>query len=258
MAFEFVYIILSVLLISTVSFVGVFTLFLKRSVINNMLFAFAALSAGTLLGASLLDLIPEALESGEVIGLNAVNILSYVLIGILVFYAIEKFVSWHHHHNGLRGEDFAEKEVHTFTYLSLFGDGIHNFLDGVIIAASFLVDIPLGIATTVAIAAHEIPQELSDFALLIYGGMTRLKALLYNFISALAAVVGAVIGYFFLSELAFPQIFLLAFAAGGFLYIATTDLIPEFHKETGLLKSITQSLFMISGILLIVIIVALE
>lgn len=244
---------LGVFTVSLVSFVGILTFPLKQSVLNDWLFALTAFAAGTLLGAAFLDLLPEALESAEGAGTGAIAVFAYVLTGLLVFYSIERFILWHHHHHReLKGEEGRHhKEVHAFTYLNLIGDGVHNFLDGTIIAASFLTSVPLGIATTVAIAMHEIPQEIGDFALLIYGGLTRVRALLFNFLSALAAVVGAVAGYFYLNSLAGATLFLLAFASGGFIYIASTDLIPELHKETGLWKSVTQFFFMIAGIVLI-------
>ncbi len=243
-------ILLSVFLVSLVSFVGVLTLLIRQNILNNILFALTAFAAGTLLGAALLDLAPEALESGEAIGISQLAVFVYILVGILVFYSIERFISWHHHHHReLKGE--SHKEVHAFTYLNLIGDAVHNFLDGTIIAASFLTNIPLGIAATVAIALHEIPQEIGDFALLIYGGLSRAKALLYNFLSALTAVAGGLAGYFFLNKLAHPKLFLLAFAAGGFLYIASADLIPELHKETGIWRSVTQFFCMVAGIVLI-------
>ena len=253
MAYELGMILLSVFLVSLVSFVGILTLLIRQDVLNNILFALTAFAAGTLLGAALLDLAPEALESGEGLGISQLTVFIYVLAGILVFYSIERFISWHHHHHRELKSDKDERhrEVHAFTYLNLIGDGVHNFLDGTIIAAAFVTNVPLGIATTVAIAMHEIPQEIGDFALLVYGGLTKTRALLYNFLSALAAVAGGLAGYFLINKLAHPTLFLLAFAAGGFLYIASADLIPELHKETGIWKSVTQFFCMVAGIVLI-------
>ncbi len=253
MAYEFLLIMFSVLIVSLISFVGILALSLKQSVFNNLLFILVAFATGTLLAAALLDILPEALESGEALEVPGLSVFMYVLVGILVFYSIERFIHWHHHHHRESKGDPKEphREVHAFTYLSLIGDGVHNFFDGAIIAASFLTNLPLGIATTVAIIAHEIPQEFGDFALLIYGGMTKSKALFYNFLSALTAFLGAIAGYFFLNALTFSQPYLLGFAAGGLLYIASTDLIPELHKETGTWKSIIQFLFMLGGIVLI-------
>jgi len=255
LALLLLWILLSVLIVSMVSMVGILTFLLKRAALNNLLFALTAFAAGTLLGAAFLDLIPEALEIAEQAGFGEVKIFLFVLAGLLVFYSIERFISWHHHHHR-ESRDETHKEAHAFTYLSLFGDAVHNFLDGTIIAASFITSVPLGVATTVAIALHEIPQEIGDFALLIYGGLGRRKALLFNFLSALTAVAGGIIGYFYLSSLAGTTLFLLAFAAGGFIYVASADLIPELHKESGMAKSIIQFACMVAGMALIFLIIS--
>ncbi len=250
MAYEFALTLLGVFIVSAISFAGIVTLLLKQSMLNNILFGAVAFAAGTLISAAFFDLIPEALEIGEETGIDNTPVWLFVVVGILVFFSIERFISWHHHHHREAKEE-THREVHAFTYLNLIGDAVHNFLDGTIIAASFLTNIPLGIATTVAIALHEIPQEIGDFGLLIYGGFSKSKALFFNFVSALMAVVGGVAGYVFLSQLGHLTIFLLAFAAGGFIYVATADLIPELHKEAGIWKSVTQFILMISGIALI-------
>ncbi len=255
MAYEFAMTLGAVSLVSIISFVGVLALVVRQSLLNNLLFAMVAFAAGTLISAAFFDLMPEAFEAGREAGISQLAVQVYIVAGILVFYSIERFISWHHHHHReVSGEQ--HKEVHAFTYLSLIGDAVHNFLDGTIIAASFLTSIPLGIATTIAIALHEIPQEISDFALLVYGGLSKGRALLYNFISAITAVIGGIAGYVFLSQLGHFTIFLLAFAAGGFIYIATADLIPELHKESGILKSVVQFCLMLAGIILILAIIS--
>ena len=253
MAYEFGLIMLSVLIVSLISFVGILTISLKQSVFNNLLFILVAFATGTLLAAAFLDVLPEALESGKSVGVESLSVFMYALAGILVFYSVERFIHWHHHHHreAKNEPEESHREVHAFTYLNLIGDGVHNFFDGAIIAASFLTNIPLGVATTVAIIAHEIPQEFGDFALLIYGGMTKGKALFYNFLSALTAFLGALGGYFFLEAVKSSKPYLLGFAAGGLLYIAATDLIPEMHKETGVWKSVIQFFCMLAGIVLI-------
>jgi zinc and cadmium transporter len=146
-----------------------------------------------------------------------------------------------------------ECPIHTFAYLNLLGDSVHNFIDGVIIAVSFLVppapNIPTGLTTTLAVTAHEIPQEIGDFCILVYGGLSKAKALSYNFLTAVIAIFAAALTYFFSAYL--PSLeYLLAFAAGGFIYIATTDLIPELHKERDLSKSAAQFLLLSLGIVL--------
>ena len=229
-------ILISVFLISAISLVGALTLALKEKILNKMLFVLIAVAAGTLLGVAFLDLIPEAVEEG------GSNVFLYVLFGILAFFVLERFIFWHHCHNG-------KCDVHAFSYLNLVGDGIHNMLDGMVIATAYFVSIPLGVTTTIAIALHEIPQEIGDFAILIYGGFGRKKALFYNFLSALAAFGGVAIAYLFSSsEGFFPLV--LAFAAGGFIYIASADIMPELQKEMEFRKSLLQLLCLIGGIAL--------
>lgn len=231
-----VIILVSVFLISAISLVGVLTLSLKEKILNKVLFVLIAVAAGTLLGVAFLDLIPEAVEEG------GSDIFLYVLFGIVAFFVLERFIFWHHCHNG-------KCDVHAFSYLNLVGDGVHNMLDGMVIAAAYFVSIPLGVTTTIAIALHEIPQEIGDFAILIYGGFSRKKALFYNFLSALAAFGGVAIAYLFSSSEGFFT-FVLAFAAGGFIYIASADIMPELQKEIEFRRSLLQLLCLIGGIAL--------
>lgn len=231
-------ILIAVLIVSLISILGIF-IFLKQKILNKILFFMVSFAAGALLGAAFLDLLPEALESR----FNE-NTPILILVGILSFFVLEKFLHWHHHHTG-------KKEVHAFTYLNIIGDGIHNFLDGVIIAISFLNNTSLGIVATIAIIAHEIPQEISDFAVLLYGGFSKTKALVYNFLTALTALIGALLAYFYSTLIQNSSAYLTAFAVGGFIYIASTDLIPEIHKEKDLKKSFLQFALLVLGILLI-------
>lgn len=156
---------------------------------------------------------------------------------------MERYLHWRHCH------EEGECKIHAFTYLNLVGDGFHNFIDGMVIAASFLVSLKLGLVTTLAIVLHEIPQELGDFAVLVYGGFTKKKALLFNFASALMAVLGAVIGYLVTDLVKNFASFILPFTAGGFIYIATSDLIPELHKENDLKRSTAAFLAFLLGII---------
>jgi len=233
-------ILIAVLIVSLVSVLGILIFFRKKT-LNRILFFLVSFAAGTLLGAAFLDLLPEALEEGF-----KESVPVFILIGILSFFVLEKFLHWHHHHAGHERE-----EVHGFTYLNIVGDAIHNFLDGAVIAISFMNNTALGIVTTTAIIAHEIPQEIADFSILIYGGFSKSKALVYNFMTALTAVIGALAAYFYSSAIQNSSIFLTSFAVGGFVYIASTDLIPEIQKEKGLKKSFLQFVLMIFGILLI-------
>ena len=233
-------ILIAVLIVSLISVIGIFVLFNKK-ILKKTLFFFVSFAAGTLLGAAFLDLLPEALESGF-----KETIPMFILLGILSFFILEKFLYWHHHHAGHKKE-----EIHGFTYLNIIGDGIHNFLDGAVIAISFLNSTALGVVATIAIIAHEIPQEIGDFAILIYGGFSKAKALIYNFLTALTSVVGALIAYFYSSLIQNSSTYITAFAAGGFIYIASTDLMPEIQKEKNLKKSFLQLILLLLGVLLI-------
>ncbi len=195
-------------------------------------------AAGALIGAAFLHLLPEATDE---MGTTA---FFYVLIGLLVMFLVEKFLLWYHCHEG-------KCEVHAFSYTILFGDGVHNFIDGIIIGASFLVSIPLGIVTSLAVAFHEIPQEIGDFAVMLHGGMKRKKVLIYNFLAALMTPLAAIVTYIFSSNLEKAVIPLIAFAGGTFIYIAASDLIPEIHKETKLSKAMVQFFLLVLGILVI-------
>lgn len=240
------WILAAVFTVSIISLVGILSLSFKKNFLDKILFYLVSFAAGSMLGVAFLDLLPE---SGEVIS----NPFVFVIVGFLMFFAIERFIFWHHHHrHGKEGY-----KVHTYTYMNLIGDGIHNFLDGVIISASFLASIPLGIATTLAIILHEIPQEISDFSVLIYGGMSKGKALFFNFLTALTAVLGALIAFKFSSLIENSVPYLLAVAAGGFIYIASVDLLPELSKETEFKKSVAQFALFVLGIVAIGAVVSL-
>ena len=233
-------ILIAVLIVSLVSILGILIFFRKKT-LNKILFYLVSFAAGTLLGAAFLNLLPEALENGF-----KESVPIFILLGILSFFILEKFLYWHHHHAGHEHE-----EVHGFTYLNIVGDAIHNFLDGAVIAISFMNNTALGIITTIAIIAHEIPQEIADFSILIYGGFSKAKALVYNFLTALTAVIGALAAYFYSGAIENSTIFLTSFAVGGFVYIASTDLIPEIHKEKDLKKSLVQLVLLALGIFFI-------
>ena len=184
------------------------------------------------------DLFPEAVDTlGE-------KAYAYVLIGLLLFFLLERVIHWHHCH----GEDC---EVHAEHYLNLLGDGSHNFLDGGIIAAAYLTDIHLGFVTTLAVAAHELPQEIGDFSVLVHGGFSEKKALLFNFLSALTAVLGGLVTFYFSSVFSSLVPFLIAFSAGGFLYIATADLLPAISKEKNRTRMILHCAAFLFGIILL-------
>ncbi|MDD5738449.1 MAG: ZIP family metal transporter [Candidatus Pacebacteria bacterium] len=243
------FILLSALLVSLISFVGALTLFLKENFLNKILLFLVAFSAGALLGGAFLHLLPEAVEKAGVE--NILKIFIFALIGFCLFYILEEFIKWHHHHSTRHtGEEYCDKGIHPFSYLILLSDSLHNFLDGLIIAGSFVISPITGITTTIAVALHEIPQELGDFGVLLYGGFKKGKALLFNFLSALLAVLGGLVGFFLAEKIGSNIVYLLPFAAGNFIYIACSDLIPEIKKDLSFKKSFGYFCVFILGILL--------
>jgi len=226
----------SVTVVSLVSFIGIIFVGLKEGIMGRILMALVGFASGSLIGAVFFNLIPEAVETGEAIWF-------YIVAGIVFFFIMEKFLYWRHCHD-------ENCQVHSFAYLNLIGDGIHNFVDGGLIAASFLVSTSLGFTTSMAVVLHEIPQELGDFGVLLYGGFERKKALAYNFLSAVTAIIGALITYSLASRVQGLAQLLVPFAAGGFLYIAATDLMPELHKRAQAKDSAIQLLTFLAGIAL--------
>jgi len=224
-------------IISLIAFVGVFTLVLKKELLNKALLVLVALSTGALLGGAFLHLLPEAIaEKGADLA-----IFLYLLLGFSIFFLLEQFLQWRHQHT-------ISPKVKPFSYLILVSDAVHNFIDGLVIAASFVTSFPLGIATTLAVSLHEIPQELGDFAVLVYGGFGTKRALLFNFISAITAILGGVIGYLSSSIMQTSVIYLLPFAAGNFIYIAAADLIPEIKHQVSLSRSAVHFIVFLIGI----------
>lgn len=235
-------ILLAVFTVSLVSFIGALLLFLNVKRIEKLLFPLVSFAAGALLAAAFFDLIPEAVAAD-----GDLPIFSFVLGGIVLFFVVEKLMYWYHCHSGEceshhgHGDSHSHKKiVKPVAFLNLFGDGVHNFLDGAIIAATFLVNPGLGVVTTLAVILHEIPQEIGDFSVLIYSGLSRGRALFYNFLTALTSVIGALVAFFFSNAVESAEPALLAFAAGGFIYIAAADLIPELHHDQEFPKSLIQ------------------
>ena len=228
------------LIVSAVSLVGVFTLSIKEQFLRKYIFIFISLAAGALLGDAFIHLIPEALEASS----NAALTSTLIIVGILGFFILEKFIHWHHH-----GEDVNVPHVHPIGKLILVSDSIHNITDGIVIGASFLVSFPVGIATTLAVILHEIPQEIGDFVVLLHAGYSRKKALWLNFLSALPAVIGVIIAFILGSIGEYSNVWMLSIVAGGFIYIAIADLIPELHKTKDIKHSLLQIAVVIIGIL---------
>ncbi len=235
----FVWSLVSVAIVSLISFIGIAAFFLRDSLRTKIIFYLVAFSAGVLMGDAFLHLIPESLENGKP---ETVSI--FMVAGFILFLLVERFLHWRHCHEG----ETCDHHPHPFTRMILIGDGVHNIMDGVVIAVSFAVSIPLGIATTLAVIAHEIPQEIGDYHVLIYGGYTPQKALFWNFISALSAFLGVFLGWS-LGSMSNTFSIVLPLTAGGFLYIAAVDLLPEVHKETSLKKSVWALICFLVGIL---------
>jgi zinc and cadmium transporter len=235
---KLIYIIIATFIISLGSLVGVFTLVLKEEKLSKILLFLVSLSAGALTGGAFIHLLPEASEK-----LEGSSLFGIVLLSFIIFFFIEKLLHWRHCHKG-------QCHVHTFGYMNLFGDMIHNFIDGLILAATFLTDIKLGLITTLAVALHEIPQEIGDFGVLLYAGFEKQKALVANFLVALTVVVGGIVGYFLSFQIESFVAYLLPFAAGGFIYIAASDLMPEIRKEESLKKSLLSFGVFLIGVVL--------
>ena len=232
------YSIISVVIVSLISLIGILTLSIKIDKLKKILIFFVSFSAGSLLGGAFFHLLPETVAK---IGFGSK--LPFLLIaGIFIFFILEKYIHWRHCH-----EPTCEDHPHHLGKMNLVGDGLHNFIDGLIIAASYLISVPLCVATTIAIVVHEIPQEIGDFGVLIHSGLSKSKAILYNLISASLAILGVLIGLLLGSYIDSVVVYILPIAAAGFIYIATADLIPELHKETKMSRSFIQIVSFLLG-----------
>ncbi|MCP5468784.1 MAG: ZIP family metal transporter [Deltaproteobacteria bacterium] len=224
---------------STLALVGGIMMFVKEETLQKLLAPFVALSAGSLLGGAFLFMLPAALKTQS----QPLEIFLWLLAGFTTFFALEQFLHWHHGHKK------NAKCRKPLTYLILIGDALHNFLGGFAIAGVFLLDIRLGIMTWLAAAAHEIPQEIGDFSVLVYGGWTKKKALLYNFISASTFLFGGILAYGLSHQL--DLTLLIPFAAGNFIYIGASDLIPELKNHTDWKTNLIYFLCFLGGLCLI-------
>lgn len=233
----YLYAIASVIFVSLLSLLGAVFLVVKRTWLIRIMSPLLALSSGVLLGSTFFDLIPESLE------LVPDQAMIFILFGIVSFFSLEKLLEWHHH---VEGDHPGESK--SVGYLSLIGDGIHNFVDGTIIAAAFLVSAPLGISATIAVIAHEIPHELADFTILLHSGFSSTKALFFNFLSATTAIAGAILVLTISKTTQTLVPHLVPFAAGNFLYIAMSDLIPELHRRRSRLYSIVHIIALVFGV----------
>src|SRR3989338_8093486 len=244
---------LSILIVSLISLVGLFTISLNVIRLRKVLFALISLSVGALLGDVFLHILPELEVTPK--------ITSLIFVGFLIFFVLEKFLRWHHGNEGEVHEvgveiDSGNANQH-IGYMNIISDGLHNLIDGIVIGGAYLVSTEVGIATTIAVILHEIPQEIGDFGLLLHVGFSRARALLANFFSALVAFFGLFIAILLGAGGGNIIVYILPLAAGGFLYIAGSDLVPELHKTSDVHKSVIQLLaimlgFALMGLLLLI------
>ena len=232
------YIIVFTLIGSILSLFGSLFLLLKQKITEDFSQKLISFAAGALIATAFLDLLPEASELKE-----GSQIFLFSLLGFVSFFFAEKYIRLFHYHHG-----HGEKPS---TVLVLAGDGIHNFVDGVAIAVAFLVSIPLGIVTTIAVASHEIPQEIADMGVLLANGLPKARALIFNFLSAITALIGAIAAFLLAGRIEGYLYIFLAIAAGHFIYIAASDLIPELHEKSRGKRDIGSILIFVLGILTI-------
>jgi zinc and cadmium transporter len=228
---KWVYSIASVTIVSVVSLVGVVFISINQQKLKQIIFVMVSLAVGSLFGDAFIHLLPESFEKS---GVSIENSL-LVLIGIFAFFILEKFLLWRHQH--VLG---SSGHTHHVGYMNLLADGLHNLIDGMIIGASYSLSLPLGIATTLAVVFHEIPHELGNFFILLYAGFSKTKALFFNFLSATLAILGAVISMLVGSNVENFSTMMLPLAAGGFIYVAGSDLVPELNKEVEPVRSAVQ------------------
>lgn len=236
---------------------GLFLL-LSESLRNRLLPHAVSFAIGALLGAAFLAILPHAIEGAVENGNDIHHVTLAVLLGVLGFFLLERMVLWRHCHAS-QCEAHGLEHVHDHHHghgqasgvLIAIGDGIHNFVDGILIAAAFMTDVHLGVVTALAVAAHEIPQEVGDFAILLHSGFTRARALLYNVLSSLTTVFGGVLAYYSLSDVQRVIPFVLAVAASSFIYIAVADLIPGLHRRLHLAATVQQVSLITAGVLVI-------
>lgn len=222
------YSIVSVLIVSAISLIGIATLAIRAKLLQNILLYFVSFSAGALFGDVFIHLLPEMAEESGFTFQASISI----LLGIILFFIVEKIIRQHRHHLLEVKHKHKKRNIKPFALMNLLGDAMHNFMDGLIIGGSYLVSVPVGIGTTLAVIFHEIPQEIGDFGVLLEGGLSRARALWFNFMTALTAIFGVVVALVLSNYVEGVTAFLIPFTAGGFIYIAGSDLLPELlHQE---------------------------
>jgi zinc and cadmium transporter len=236
------FIVASGILMSCIALVGAVAVFIREETLKKALLPMVALSAGSLLGAALFHMIPKTVEQFE----NSMLGYIWVAVGFAVFFCLEQFLHWHHCHRP------TSEHHHAPTYLLLIADGLHNLVGGLTVGAAFMFDFRLGVTTFLAEAAHELPQEIGDFGVLVHGGWSVKKALIYNFLSSSTFMVGALGAY--LASAAIDIAYVVPFAAGNFLYIAAVDLVPEVNKHAKLTTSILHFGCFLAGLTMLLVV----
>jgi len=233
----------STFIISLIAWIGSLTLFLREETLDDILLILVALSAGGLMGGAFFHLLPESISKVGSDPSATTNLFAYLLLGFCTFFILEQFIAWYHDHSGIH----QKKPV---SYLVLISDVVHNFIDGLVIAGSFMISFNVGIVTFLAIALHEIPQEIGDFGVLVYGGFQKRNALIWNYASAITVIIGGVVGYYLSTFIGSAAVHMLPFAAGNFIYIAASDLIPEIKHKERVGRNLVHFFTFITGILL--------
>ncbi|MBN1598750.1 MAG: ZIP family metal transporter [Bacteroidales bacterium] len=233
---------LSVTIVSLVSLIGVFFLAIKKEKLQKIQLILVGFATGGLLGGAFFHLLPETYESFSEIHVASVWLIS----GFLLFFMLERFLHWHHNHTS----GISDNHIKPLGPINIIADFLHNILDGLLIGAAYVYSPQIGLATTITVLMHELPQEIGDFGVLIHSGYSIKKALLFNFISACSAFIGAALVLFFGDTAGDLTVWILPFAAGGFIYLASADLIPELHTEKKILRSIYQFTALLTGVIL--------
>lgn len=244
-----VYTLASVIAVSLISLIGLLTISVSMERLRKFLIFLVSFAAGSLLGGALLHLLPEAIEQAEEI----MKPMFLILFGIVLFFTLEKILFWRHCHLPT-----TENHPHPVAINNIIGDGFHNLIDGMIIAGSYMISVPLGLSTTLAVLLHEIPQEIGDFGILIHAGYSRKKALFFNFLSATLAIIGAVLTIAIGNSFVGLQEYIIPFTVGGFIYIAAADLMPELKAETHTGRSVLQLMAFLVGIGMMALLLLIE
>ncbi|MFQ5474217.1 MAG: ZIP family metal transporter [Candidatus Nanoarchaeia archaeon] len=255
MAFEtWAYTLGSVILVSLVSFIGILFISMRKKFLEKILLLLVSFAVGALVGDAFIHLLPKAIEEGA----EPSTFGAYALVGFMTFFVIEKVLRWQHRHLFSSHDHNMKSYTQPYVWMNLFGDGIHNFIDGAIIAGSYMISIPLGITTTVAVLLHEGAQEMGDFAVLVKGGLSKMKALFFNFLSSLTAIVGALLTLMTGEGIDSLSSFLVPFTFAGFIYIALANLIPELHHEEKPSQLVLQIIGVSAGIFVMAALLMIE